>query len=537
MAELPSGTVTFLFTDIEGSTRLVKELREDYADLLQQHQRLLRSKFEEAGGYEIDTQGDAFFFAFTRAMDAVLASAGAQRSLASHAWPKDAAVRVRMGLHSGEPTIGGERYVGLGVHRASRICAAAHGSQVLLSNATRELVEDDLPQDVDLLDLGEQKLKDIDRAERLYQLVAPGLERDFPPLRAPGDVAFGGREGELAAAADAVVKPPARRIALPRRGVMAVGGLVVAAGVTVAALLVVGAIGGGRGTVVHAHGLGVIDPEDNKLVDAVDLPNHASGLASGGGALWVADGPDGTLLRVDPKSHRIVKTIGVGLVPEAVAAREDAVWVAEHAGSDNFASLRVVDSTTGQGERPRRLRIGGAAVTGLLVDEEGAWLGLQFSGVYRIDGTSGAIRGPVQGSGDTSAFAFGDGALWIAEKDDQVVSRIDPATETVQVAIPLAAREATAMAFGAGWLWVADGAGNKVWRIDPVRNEVFDTIPVGRSPAAIAVDRGAVWVANRGDGTVSRIDPKQGKVVASISVGKGVDEVAASEGAVWAAVS
>jgi class 3 adenylate cyclase len=290
MAELPSGTVTFLFTDIEGSTRLVKELRADYADLLHQHQLLLRSEFAEAGGTEIDTQGDAFFFVFTRAMDAVLASAEAQRTLAGHAWPKDASVRVRMGIHSGEPTIGGERYVGLGVHRASRICAAAHGGQVLLSNATRELVGDDLPDEVDVLDLGEHKLKDIDRAERLYQLVAPGLRRDFPPPRAPGDVAFGGREGELAAAADAAVRPT-RRIARPRRGVIAVGGLLVAAGVTVVALLLVGAIGGESGTVVPAHGLGVIDPERNKLVDAVDLPNHASGLASGGGALWVADGP------------------------------------------------------------------------------------------------------------------------------------------------------------------------------------------------------------------------------------------------------
>jgi YVTN family beta-propeller protein len=537
MAELPSGTVTFLFTDIEGSTQLVKRLRGAYAQLLFEHQRLLRAAFEEGGGREIDTQGDAFFVVFMRAMDAVLAAAAAQRGLADQPWPGDAAVRVRMGIHSGEPTIGGDRYVGLGVHRASRICAAAHGGQIVLSNVTRELVEDDLPTDVRLLDLGEQKLKDIDRAERLYQLVAPGLRTEFPPLRASGGVAFGGRERELAAAAGTAVKPTFVRRVRARRSVLVACGLLLAAVIGLGTLLAVGAFGGGGGTVVHAHGLGVIDPKQNKVVDAIDLPNHAAGLAVGAGALWVADGPDGTLLRIDPDSRSIVKTIGVGLTPEVVAVRRDAVWVAEHAGTDNFASLRSIDPVTGQGGRPRRLRIGGASVVGLVADEDGVWLGLQFSGVYWIDGASGQIRGPVSSSGDASAIAFGKGALWIAEQDDEVVSRVGPATQSVQASIQVAAREPNAMAFGAGWLWVADAAGNKVWRIDPVRNEVYDTIPVGRSPAAIAVGDGAVWVANRGDGTVSRIDPKEGKVVASITVGTGVDQVAAGDGVIWASVS
>jgi class 3 adenylate cyclase len=184
---------------------LLQELRDGYAEILLEHQRLLRSAFREAGGQEIDTQGDAFFFVFARARAAVAAAEAAQRALAGNQWPHDAVVRVRMGIHSGEPTIGGDRYVGLGVHRASRICAAAHGGQVLLSNATRELIEDDLPPDLSLRDLGEQKLKDIDRPERLYQLVMAGLPNDFPPLRAPVEPAFSGREGELVAAAEAAV--------------------------------------------------------------------------------------------------------------------------------------------------------------------------------------------------------------------------------------------------------------------------------------------------------------------------------------------
>ena len=183
MRELPRGTVTFLFTDIEGSTRLLKRLGEAYGAVLEEHQRLLRQAFEAAGGQEIDTQGDSFFVAFPRAKDAVRAAIAGQRALAAHRWPKDAAVRVRMGLHTGEPAVGDERYVGMGVHKAARIAAAAHGGQILLSNTTRGLVEDELPRDVRLVDLGDHPLKDIDLPERIFQLNASGLPHRFAPLR------------------------------------------------------------------------------------------------------------------------------------------------------------------------------------------------------------------------------------------------------------------------------------------------------------------------------------------------------------------
>ena len=123
MPELPSGTVTFLFTDIEGSTRLLARLKDRYGDVLADHQRLLRTAFAEHAGQEIDTQGDSFFVAFHRASDAVAAAVSAQRTMAAHTWPDAVEVRVRMGLHTGEPRVGSERYVGLGVHRAARICA------------------------------------------------------------------------------------------------------------------------------------------------------------------------------------------------------------------------------------------------------------------------------------------------------------------------------------------------------------------------------------------------------------------------------
>ena len=183
MPELPSGTVTFLFTDVEGSTRLLKRIGERYGEIVVEHQRLLRSAFERHGGQEIDTQGDSFFVAFRRARDAAAAAIDAQRALASHPWPVSAELRVRMGIHTAEPTVQPDRYVGLGVHRAARIMAAGHGGQILLSNTTRELIEDDLRAEVSLRDLGEHRLKDLDRPERLFQVVAEGLPSEFAPLR------------------------------------------------------------------------------------------------------------------------------------------------------------------------------------------------------------------------------------------------------------------------------------------------------------------------------------------------------------------
>jgi class 3 adenylate cyclase len=145
MSSLPTGTVTFLFTDIEGSTSLLRELGDRYADALADYRRLLRDAFQAKGGHEVDTQGDAFFIAFPRARDAIAAAVAAQRAVFAQAWPGGAGLRVRMGLHTGEPLTADTGYVGMDVHRAARICAAGHGGQILVSEATRILVEEDLP--------------------------------------------------------------------------------------------------------------------------------------------------------------------------------------------------------------------------------------------------------------------------------------------------------------------------------------------------------------------------------------------------------
>jgi len=182
-SRLPTGTVTFLFTDIEGSTRLLSALGDQYTPLLAAHDRLLRKAIAGNGGTEVSTEGDAFFAVFPSALGAVAAAAEAQRSLAAAPWPEGRSAKVRMGLHSGEGRLGGDNYVGLDVHRAARIAAAGHGGQILLSEATRALVAQDLPVGLGLRDLGEHRLKDLALPVRISQLQIDGLPSEFPELK------------------------------------------------------------------------------------------------------------------------------------------------------------------------------------------------------------------------------------------------------------------------------------------------------------------------------------------------------------------
>jgi class 3 adenylate cyclase len=245
MAERVSRTVTFLFTDMEGSTRLLKALgRDRYREVLGQHQRLLRDAFAAHGGKEVDTQGDSFLVAFESAADAAAAAVDAQRALAEHEWPEEALVRVRMGLHTTEASFGEERYVGLGLHRAARVGAAAHGGQVLLTSATRELVEDDLPADATLRDLGAHRVKDIEQPVRIYQLIGHGLQRQFPRLRTVERARPYRRRGLLAGALAGVI---AAAVAIP---IFAFGG---------------GGSSGGGLSEVEANSVGVIDAGRSKI--------------------------------------------------------------------------------------------------------------------------------------------------------------------------------------------------------------------------------------------------------------------------------
>ena len=310
MPELHRGTVTFLFTDIEGSTRLLQRLGGEYAEVLSEQQRILRAAFAAHGGYEVDSQGDSFFVSFQTAKDAVAAAVDGQRDLAAHAWPEGVEVKVRMGLHTGEPRVGGERYVGIGVHRAARIGAAGHGGQVLLSSTTRELVEEDLPPGVSIRDLGERRLKDLDQPQRLYQLVIEGLPGEFGPLRT----------------LDVELKRKRRRM---YAGAAAIGA------VTAAVAIPVFAFGQGSGSSspeVVPNSVAVIDPQTNRVSADIPVGARPAGVVAGSGSIWVANLDDQTISRINPSTNLDTRNISDPGISGALASSPGAIWATTWSG-------------------------------------------------------------------------------------------------------------------------------------------------------------------------------------------------------------
>ena len=295
MSELPSGVVTFLFTDIEGSTRLVKALRERYPQVLAEHRRLVRAAIASHGGHEVDTQGDAFFVAFAGAKQAVLCALEIHRALAGHEWPAGAPVRVRIGIHTGNAVPAGDGYTGLAVHRSARICGAAHGGQVLVSQATQTIIEDEEEAPgFALLDLGERTLKDLDRPVRLFQLAAPGLDPPDPPAAtppgpratgdvppaapaSPGDIAgFAGHPAGRPAGPGALlagaVPVPATPLVGREREAAAVEGLVTGEGVRLVTLTGPGGVGKSRLVVEVARRLGPAFADGVRFVELAAVP-------------------------------------------------------------------------------------------------------------------------------------------------------------------------------------------------------------------------------------------------------------------------
>jgi class 3 adenylate cyclase len=312
---LPSGTVTFLFTDIEGSTDLLKRLgRDRYENVLAEHSRILRDAVADHDGRVVDTQGDSLFCVFRSARDAVSATLESQDALAEYAWPDDVGVRVRMGLHSGEPKASDAGYVGIGVHRAARVGAAAHGGQVLLSETARALVADDLPPGVSLRDLGLHRLKDLDEPARLYQVVAPGLADRFPPPRTLRR----------------------RRTSRTRLVLLAIG-LVVAGGGVAAVLLAAGSTAAKPVRLV-ANSIAVVDPKSGKPVADVALGFAPTAVDAGGEDVWVLNTPARTATAIDPTTLEVGRTVGIQGNPDSQYAFGGTDWVAFAGGVDEIDS-------------------------------------------------------------------------------------------------------------------------------------------------------------------------------------------------------
>ena len=510
MPEPPTGTVTFLFTDIEGSTRLLKELRDRYGELVAEHRRVLRGVLAKHSGIEVDSQGDEFFAAFRRAEDAVSSAVSLQRAFAAHAWPGAVSVRIRVGIHTGHGAVSDGRYHDVAVHRAARIMTAAHGGQVLLSQTTHDLLTDEEAEldEVGLLDLGEQRLKDLDRPVRLYQLRVSGLPSAFPPLRgveAAPPTAGGWRRWKLLAP----VLTAAAAVAIP--------------------ILAFGERGAGRVALsqVSANAVGLIDARNNKLTAAVPVGTNPNGIATGNGAVWVSNADSHTVSRIDPATNTQRQTIDVGSDPEGVAFGAGAVWVAN--GLDGTVSR--IDPGTNRAVETVPV---GNGPTGVTVGFGSVWVTNANDGtVSRIDPESGQTKTLAAGAG-ASGIAIGAGSVWVANEQAGTVSRIDPSSNDVVTAISVG-NGPNAIAFAANGIWVANGTDGTVSRISSDTNRQTLVKEVGAGPSGLAVGDDAVWVANEFAGSVSRIDLTS-LSIRTIVVGNRPTGIAVLGGSVYVAV-
>jgi YVTN family beta-propeller protein len=519
MSELPSGAVTFLFTDVEGSTRLLKLLRDRYGDVLREHGRLLREAFARHGGRVVDTQGDSFFVAFASAREAVLAAVEAQRLLGEHDWPEGADVRVRMGIHTGQAAVAEERYLGLAVHRAARVAAAGHGGQVLVSQTTHNLLEDEeqeLPG-IGLRDLGEQRLKDVDRPGRLFQVTAPGLRTEFPPLRteAPAPAAAHGFRrrrtilvGALAGVIAAAVAIPifalggdeAGRVSLGEAGGNSVAVLDAGSGAvegTVESLPAAPtALEAGLGYVwtvnADSNTVTVVDPTTRTVRDTIAVESGPSGIAIGGGWVWVTNSLTGTVSQISPETLDVVQTIPVGNGPTGIAVGNGHVWVAntsDHTVSKLRASDGKVVKTVAAGLDPGAVALGEGAV----------WVASKLAGaVRRLSPSSGEILDSISVGDGPAGVTVGAGSVWVANSLSGTVSRIDPRTYDVRGTTEIESG-ADAVAVAGGDVWVASALAGTVSRID-ARGRPVTTIDVGERPTALAAEDGALYVALRPSG-------------------------------------
>jgi YVTN family beta-propeller protein len=520
MSDMPTGAVTFLFTDIQGSTRLVKQLREHFGDVLHEHQRLLRAAFESHRGYEVDTQGDSFFIAFASARDALLAAVEGQLAVSAYPWPEGVAIKVRMGLHTGQAVATGGRYTGLAVHRAARIGAAAHGGQILVSQATQTLLEDEEEDlHVFLRDLGEQRLKDLDRPVRLYQAAADGLPASFPPLRPAA---------ELAQAAEVALQP----VPLWRRPLVLGAAAVALVALLAAAVLATRNSGGGLGGIEPNH-VGLIDPRTNNIVVQIPVGIRPGPLAADRSAVWVGNLDDRTLMRLDPASRANVGTVSLGdKTPTVIAVGAGGVWVAHgllgsvsRIDPDFNRVTATVEVVHGAGPFHQ------AAVA---VGEGSVWVVFGNSRLARIAPGNARVVGSGFAGAQATAVVVGDRAVWVANAGDATVQRFNPTTfEEGPVRTISVGQRPSGIAFGEDGLWVTNATDDTLTRIDPGSNSTRSTISVGDSPGAVVVGLGAVWVANTGDGTISRIDPETNEVSRTIDVGAAPSGLAIANGYLW----
>ena len=510
MRNLDTAVRTFLIADVRGYTRFTQQHGDEAAgQLALSFAERCREVVEGHDGEVVELRGDEALCVFGSARRALRAAVELQTSFRRRTDARPVfPLAIGIGLDSGEavPIEGG--YRGGALNTAARLCSLAGRGETL---ATETVVS--LARKLDGIRFVPRKpvrLKGLDQPLRTIEIVPePGL----PPLPAA---------------------PKENRSLVTRRR-FAVGAI--ATLLLLSALVATVLARGGSAVEVSESSLAVIDPDTNEVVSSLPLSPGIGPVAVGEGGVWIGNPADRAVLRVDSTGTRLVKSIGLGIAPEVVVAGQGGVWAVEPHYS--FAAITRIDPKANEprataqidpAQGPRGDRAAFAAGAGAL------WLSVGDGHAYRL--ALRTLGDPTRIIGvDASEIAIGADAVWMLERDDQTVTRVDPATNAVRATIPIGAREPSSLAVGAGSVWVPDLAEDKVWRIDAIRNSVVGTIPVGNGPTAVAATDDAVWIANRFGRSVSRIDPATNSVVATIPLGQEPLGIAAWNDKVWVTVA
>jgi YVTN family beta-propeller protein len=499
------GVLTVMFTDVEGSTDVTRRLGDvEGRRVIEAYKTLVREELERHDGREIDSVGDGFFITFTSPRGAVACAVAIQKTLLEQE-RKDSKehVRVRIGLNVGEVIERDGHPFGAAVNATERVASHAKGGQILVSEPVRHLAGT-IPG-VSFRSRGRFAVKGFSERWRLYEIDWERPERPSPrPVAKPEE------------------KPRWRLPAFVAAGI-------VAAGVLAAVLALVLTGGDSRLSRIDVNAVGMIDPGSGEIVGEVHVGGRPTAIASGEGALWVANGDDRTVSRIDPSTREEVRAIGTGSTsPSDVAAGEGSVWVPTRSGNE----LVVISPRTDGVEDRIPFELGAPAA--VAVGGGFVWIAeAQRGRVTRLAPETGDKRLSERVGTQPSSVAFGEDGVWVANSHSKSVSRLDPETgRVVRQNIALDAQP-TAIAAGEGAVWVASLEADSVYRIDPQSNRSVQTIEVGNAPVGIAAGEGSVWVANSLDRSVWRIDPRTNRVDRKIPVGNSPDGVVVASGRVW----
>ena len=517
-ADLPSGTVTLLFTDIEGSTQLLQQLgRQRYSEVLEQHRRLVRETASSHSGQEVEMQGDSFLLAFRRARDAVACAAAIQRRQPE----ADPRIRVRIGIHTGEPDVTAERlYVGIDVHRAARLMSVAHGGQVVLSQQSSQLVASELPEDLQVRHLGEFRLRSINQPESISQLVIDGAPSEYPPLRGAAPTSTSSRRRRI-------------RVGTGLACVVAAGAVALVYSLTRA---------DPRPLVAPPNSVAVIDPAEDRVASVVPVGTTPSAIVGSGSAVWTLNTGDQTISRIETATRERTRTISAGAVASDIAVADGDIWVAD-AEADQVSVLDeagAVEATIRLGIHHRRRdfvppRVVLAAGSGKVWATGGDLTTVVIDATARrvVQRTDGFPDVGSDGSPGGPDVAVGAAGVWATDGRDELFRLDAVPAERIQLGGFGGDAGIEAVTVGDDAVWAA-GAG-VAWRVRTQPLRATGTYPAGAGPRGVALGGGSVWIANAFDGTVSRIRLSSGEAT-TIPVGGTPGDLTFASGLVWVTV-